>query len=262
VVVAEFPLAEPVRALRRGVPYGFSLATADTAGALPRYATGITPAVRWSHYQMAGGGLALLDQGLSGREITDRTPVIHLYNAAEKYRGYPNAWLSGAGRHVVRYALVAHAGEFAAARVPQLAWEFNQPPIVVDGCASAKPLSLLQTSANVIVEALRREGGEIELRLAECLGRAGEATVTLNLPHRGAALTDLVGGRRQPLPDGPKYTFPIRPQQIVTLRFRTAQPVAEIKPLTEWDTLVPEAKRAALRRYLPEVKGHPPAGGQ
>ncbi len=258
----EFPLAESVHALRRGVPFGFSQATADAAGALPRYATGITPAVRWSHYQMAGGGLALLDQGLSGREINDRTPVIYLYNAAEKYRGYPNAWLSGAGRHVVRYALVAHEGDFAAARVPQLAWEFNQPPIVVDGCASAKPVPFLDTSDNVIVEALRREGGEIELRLAECLGRGGEASVTLDLPHRGAALTDLVGGRRQLLSGGPSYKVPVRAQQIVTLRFRTAEPVAEIRPLTEWDELVPEAKRAALRRYLPDVKGHPPAGGQ
>jgi alpha-mannosidase len=262
VVVAEFPLAESVHALRRGVPFGFSQATADAAGALPRYATGITPAVRWSHYQMVGGGLALLDQGLSGREINDRTPVIYLYNAAEKYRGYPNAWLSEAGRHVVRYALVAHEGDFSAARVPQLAWEFNQPPIVVDGCASAKPVPFLDTSDNVIVEALRREGGEIELRLAECLGRGGEASVTLDLPHHGAALTDLVGGRRQPLSGGPSYKFPVRAQQIVTLRFRTAEPVAEIRPLTEWDELVPEAKRAALRRYLPDVKGHPPAGGQ
>jgi hypothetical protein len=98
--------------------------------------------------------------------------------------------------------------------------------------------------------------------LAECLGRGGEASVTLDLPHRGAALTDLVGGRRQSLRGGPKYTFPIRPQQIVTLRFATATVVAEIKALTEWDELVPEAKRAALRRYLPDVKGHPPAGGQ
>jgi alpha-mannosidase len=263
VVVAEFPLAEPVREVRRGIPYGFAHAAWATPNpALSGFSKGITPAVRWSHYQMADGGLALLDQGLSGRETNDRTAVIYLYNAAEKYRGYPNAWLSGAGRHVVRYALVAHAGDFTTARVPFLAWEFNQPPLVVDGCAATKPRSFLQTSDNVIVEALRREGGEIELRLAECLGRGGEASVKLDLPHRGAALTDLVGGRRQSLRGGPKYTFPIRPQQIVTLRFATATAVTEIKALTEWDELVPEAKRAALRRYLPDVKGHPPAGGQ
>jgi hypothetical protein len=262
VVVAEFPLAGPVHEVRRGIPYGFAHAAWATANAaLPGYAKGITPAVRWSHYQMGGSGVALLDQGLTGREINGDTPIIYLYNAVEKYRGYPNAWLSGAGRHVLRYALVAHAGDFATARIPQQAWEFNRPPLVVADCAPATPLPFLQTSDNVIVEALRREGGEIELRMAECVGRAGSATVTLNLPHRAAALTDLVGDRRQTLPGGPSYSFPVRPQQIVTLRFRTAAAVADIKVLTEWDELVPAHKRDALRRYLPDVKGHPPAGG-
>ncbi len=252
VVVAEFPLAGPVCEARRGIPYGFAQGVAK----------GITPAVRWSHYQMAGGGVALLDQGLSGRELNGNTPIIYLYNAAEKYRGYPNAWLSGAGKHVLRYALVTHAGDFATARIPQMAWEFNNPPVVVDGCASAKTKSFLQASDNVIIEALRREGGEIELRLAECLGRAGKASVTLNLPHLDAALTDMLGSNRQPLRGGPTYKFPVRPQQIVTMRFKAADAVAEVKSLAKWDALVPEKKREALRRYLPDVKGHPPAGGQ
>jgi alpha-mannosidase len=262
IVVAEFPLAGPVHEVRRGIPYGFAHAAwATPNAALPGFAKGITPAVRWSHYQMAGGGVALLDQGLTGREITGNTPIIYLYNAAEKYRGHPNAWLSGAGRHVLRYALVAHAGDFATAQIPQQAWEFNSPPLVVADCAQVQARPFVQTSDNVIVEALRREGGEIELRLAECVGRAGTASVTLNLPHRDAALTDLVGGRRQAVRGGPQYTFLVRPQQIVTMRFRTAAAVADIKPLTEWDELVPAHKRDALRRYLPDVKGHPPAGG-
>ncbi len=263
VVVAEFPLAAAVREVRRGIPYGFSQAAwPEPNPALPGVARGIAPAVRWSHYQLAGAGLALLDQGLSGRELNGNTPILYLVNAAEKYRGYPNAWLSGAGRHVVRYALAAHEGDFAEARIPQLAWEFNAPPIETDGCAAAEMPPILQTSDNVIVEALRREGGEIELRLAECLGRAAQASLTLNLPHLDAALTDLLGGHRQPLQGGPAYTFPVRPQQIVTLRFKTADAVPAVEPLTEWDELVPEHKRAALRRYLPDVKGHPPAGGQ
>ena len=43
------------------------------------------------------------------------------------------------------------------------------------------------------------------------------------------------------------------------MRFKTANAVPAVKPLTEWDELVPEKKREALRRYLPDVKGHPPA---
>lgn len=263
VVVAEFPLSSEVRAMRRGIPYGFSYASCvEPDPARDGCMKGIAPAVRWSHYQMADGGIALLDQGLSGREIVGNTPVIYLYNAAEKYRGYPNAWLSGAGRHVLRYALVAHAGDFPTARIPHAAWEFNSPPIVVAGCSPTKPMSIVETSDNVIVEALRREGNEIEVRLAECLGRAGKARVTLNVPHRDAAVTDLVGGNRQPLSGGPRYELSVRPQQIVTLRFHTESSVPQITPLTQWDELVPENKRAALRRYLPDVKGHPPAGGQ
>ena len=46
---------------------------------------------------------------------------------------------------------------------------------------------------------LRREGKDIEMRMTECLGSAGTAEVTLNLPHRGAALTNLRGGNPKPL---------------------------------------------------------------
>jgi hypothetical protein len=277
VVVAEFPLAAPVREVRRGIPYGFAHGWwTTTNAALPGFVKGITPAVRWSHYQMAGVGVALLDQGLTGREITDNTPIIYLYNANDTYRGHTNSWLSGKGRHVLRYALLPHTGDFTTVRVAQRAWEYNTPADV----PAVKTTEFLQTSDNVIVEALRREGSEIELRLAECLGKAGTAQVTLRLPHLDAALTDMLGGNRQPLlpegaapsapsakratterrpPDGKTYSFPIRPQQIVTMRFKTASVAPDVKPLTEWDELVPEKKREALRRYQPDVKGHPPA---
>jgi hypothetical protein len=115
------------------------------------------------------------------------------------------------------------------------------------------------TSDNVIVEALRREGSEIELRLVECWGEMGPAEVTLRLPHSAAALTDLVGANRQPLSGGPSYRFTVHPQQIVTLRFQTSTSVPDIQPLTDWTPLVPEAKRAALHQRL-DKKGHPPRG--
>ena len=262
VVLAEFPLAEDIAEVRRGIPYGFSHgAWAATNETLQGWTRGIVPAIRWSHYAFAGGGgVALLDRGLSGRELTGRTPVIFLLNTTEKYNGYPTPWLSGAGRHVLRYALVAHTGDWKDARIPQLAWEFNCPPMVVPDCAATKAQSFVQTSGNVIIEALRREGADIELRLVECVGLAGHAEVTLKLPHENAALTDLIGEHAQKLDGGPTYRFPVRPQQIVTLRFRTPSTVPEIQPLTQWDELVPPHKRAALNQYLPDVKGHPPHG--
>jgi alpha-mannosidase len=262
VVVAEFPLAEQITEVRRGIPYGFSHgAWAKPNPELHGWTKGITPAVRWSHYTLAGGGgVALLDVGLPGRELTEKTPIIFLYNATDKYYGYPNSWLSGKGTHQLHYSLVVHEGDWVKARIQQMAWEYNCPPLLIsEKKVPAAPQSYLQTSDNVIVAALRREGPDIELRMYECFGYAGQAEVTLNLPHTDARLTDLVGGRAKPLPAGPTYKFPIRPQEIVTMRFRAPSPVPDVKPLTRWDELVPESKREALNTRL-DAKGHPPRG--
>jgi hypothetical protein len=261
VVVAEFPLAEDITEVRRGIPYGLSHgAWSKPNSDLHGWTKGITPAVRWSHYTVAGGGgVAILDSGLTGRELTGRTPIIFLLNATEKYQGYPNSWLSGEGEHVLLYALVAHESAWRDARIPQMAWEFNSGAGYVPWNKDRTTASYLQTSDNVIVEALRREGPDIELRMYECFGYAGTAEVTLNLPHLDARLTDLVGGNAKPLPPGPTYKFPIRPQQIVTMRFRAPSAVPDVKPLTRWDDLVPEEKREALNTRI-DAKGHPPRG--
>jgi alpha-mannosidase len=259
VVVAEFPLASDVKEVRRAIPYGFThSAWPEPDAERPGFNQGITPAVRWSHYTVEGGGFAILDRGLSGRELNGRTPVIYLLNATDKYYGYPNSWLSGKGEHTLEYAILAHEGGWPEVRIQRAAWQYNSPPLAFAGSV-AEPLSILDTSDNVVVECVRRDGAFVEVRLAECLGRAGSARVTLHLPHTQAAQTDLLGGKAQSLRGGPAYSFPVRPQQIVTLRFRTAQAVAEPAPLLEWDPLVPEPKRPALRRYSPE-KGHPPRG--
>jgi len=262
VVVAEFPLAPRIAEARRGIPYGFAHGawpepTAERNG----YMKGITPAVRWSHYSLeGGGGVALLDRGLSGREIDGNTPLVFLINAVDKYMGYPCAWLSGKGMHHLQYALVVHGGPWEEARIPQMAWEYNAPPVVCMGAAKASDESLIQTSENIIVQAMRREGDDIEIRLFECLGRGGNATITVDVPHECAALTDLVGNRRVALEGSPTYRFDIRPQQIVTLRLKTDGRVPDVEPLTDWAPLAPEHKRPALSKYEAGLKGHPPAG--
>jgi alpha-mannosidase len=261
VVVAEFPLAVDIDEVRRAIPNGFSHgAWAQPNPELPGWTKGIVPAVGWIHYTLAGGGgLAILDRGLSGRELNDRTPIIYLLNATDKYYGWPNPWLSGKGKNVLTYALVAHEESWDQARIPQMAWEYNSPPVALPGRQVTPEKSFVQTSNNLIVPVIRREGKEIEMRLVECLGHAGTAEVTVNLPHQGAALTDLRGRNPQPLQGGPTYRFPVAPQQIVTMRFHTDSAVEEIKPILKWDDLVPLPKRAALHQYG-KYKGHPPRG--
>ncbi len=260
VVVSEFPLAADVAEVRRGIPYGFAhSAWPEPTAQLPDWNKGIVPAVRWSDYMLDGGaGFAIFDRGLSGRELTSRTPVLFLLNTTNKYYGYSNAWLSGEGRHLLEYAVMAHESPWTAARVPHAAWEYNSPPYVLAGFVH-QPGSFIETSENVIVEAVRREQQFLEIRMVECLGKAGNAHLTIDLPHLNASVTTLTGANAEPLRGGPRYEFPVRPQQIVTVRFRTKTAIAAPPPLLDWDPVVPPVKRPALHRYSSE-KGHPPRG--
>lgn len=261
LVVAEFPLAGDVPEVRRGIPYGFSHgAWSKPDPDLHGWTKGIVPAVRWIDFGLsAGGGVSIFDRGATGREIDGSTPVIHLLNAENEYHGYPNSWLSGAGKHLVSYALYPHEESWEA-RVPNAAWEYNCAPIAVQSCAVQEPRSILETSDNVIVEALRCETGHIELRMVECLGKSGKATVKLMLPHQRAVLTDLTGREQSVLPKSEIYTIDLKPQQIVTIHFKTETILQEAEAVTEWDRFVPEQKLATLHKYDPALVGHPPFG--
>lgn len=263
VVLAEFPLAETPREIRRGVPFGFShgawpVPRADLEG----ITHGILPAVRWSDYELSSGaGLAILDRGITGREITGSTPCLLLINTVEKYYGYENTWLSGAGKHRFIYALAVRDNSWKDSRVPRLAWEFNQPPVPSHTPQHADlKTQCIRTSPNLIVEVMRRDGADIELRMVECLGQSGMARVEVYLPHIGAALTDFHGDRAHTFSKGSAYEFTVRSQQIITLRLRTAISVPIVNPLIDWTSLSPKEKQTALCTYLPEVVGHPPRG--
>lgn len=262
VVVAEFPLAEEIAAVRRGIPYGFSHgAWAKPDPNLHGWTKGIVPVVRWIDFELVGGGgFAILDRGLSGRELNGKTPILYLLNAEDRYVGYENPWLSGKGSHVLSYAIAARNSSWERARIPHLAWEYNCPPAMIASSAAAPPQSFLATSDNVIVAALRREANYIELRMFECLGTAGKARVTMKLPHRSAALTDLAGRTLTSLPLSETYTVPVRPQQIVTMHFEVSSALPEPPPVKSWDRFVPAEKQAALHAYDPSLIGHPPFG--
>ena len=169
VVVAEFPLAGNVTEVRRGIPYGFAHSGWSRPDPkLPGWNKGIVPAIRWMDFSLAaGGGLALLDRGLTGREINGNTPVIYLLNAVDKYHKLDNLWTTGKGRHLCEYALFPHDQTWEHAAIPMRAWEYSQPPIMIVEAEGGDDAPILETSGNIVVEALRREGDKIELRFAE-----------------------------------------------------------------------------------------------
>jgi hypothetical protein len=141
-----------------------------------------------------------------------------------------------------------------------MAWEYNREPVVIPGRAVSQPKSFIETSENVIVEAMRREGNHIELRLVEFVGSPGTARVKLNLLHGNPTFTDLTGRKKSSLRKASEYMFSIKPQQIVTMRFETKGSLAAPEPIKAWDPFVPEDKLPALHAYDPKLKGHPPFG--
>ncbi len=271
IVSVDFPLLGTVTERTRGIPFGFS-STDPSRMSRPAdyylnsdhvtygYSEAILPAIRWSNYQLAGGGgMALLDQGLTGHELNDHTVTLDLLNAQSNYRNTPNELLRGLGVHEFNYAILPHAGSWQEAQIPRRAWEFNAPVYANASSRLEKPQSFLSTSDNLIVEAIRRVGRQIEVRLSEWSGAAGTGEVTIRLPHNSARLTNLMGEQGVVLTGGPTYRFPVRPQQIVTLRFDASSGVQEPSPLRNWASLVPSAKQKALKVRL-QSKGHPPRG--
>jgi alpha-mannosidase len=271
LITVDFPLAADVRERTRGIPYGFAaIDPKHPFRPLPEYAVGeaqhygfsdaILPAVGWSDYQLAGGfGTALFSEGLAAHELNGRTVTLGLFNAHAKYNGWPNKLMAGQGTHHFRYALAPHNGSWQAGRIPQMAWEFSGPVLARSGSRAGLRQPFLETSDNIIVGALRRREKQIELRVYEWKGKAGEGQITLRLPHGKVFLTNLMGEHPSPLAGGPAYRYPIRPQQIVTMRFDTDSEVASPELTRAWQPLVPSNKRPDLSRRL-TLKGHPPFG--
>jgi alpha-mannosidase len=219
----------------------------------------IRPAIRWSSYDLQQGGtLALLDRGTPGREVQGNIVSIQLLNAHEAYRGYPNPSLSGRPTHRFAYAMLVGEDGWPALDVPRRAWEFNAAPWVRPSHLPADTQrSWLETSANVIVESVRREGDQLEVRFVDWTGQGGDAEVRVNAPHRSAARTDLLGERPQPLPVAATYRLPMAPQEIVTLRLQVESTVEAVPPDLDYRRLAPPAKRASFdirhdRRGEPE----------
>lgn len=270
LVTVDFPFAGPVNRRTRGIPFGFSEGPPREDWLQPQpyflaraaehqqlgYSAAVMPALGWSDYRLAGGGgLTLIDEGLPMHEFALDHLTLGLINAVSQYRGLPNEELRGLGRHRFRFALLPHEGEWREAEAPLRAREFQEPPLLME---RGVPLAeVVRTSPNLVLEAVRRDGRDLELRLTEWRGEAGIAWVECLAPHRSARRTNLLGEEPQPLGRAARYRFAVMPQEIITLRFELRGAIEPPPVLTSWAPLVPEGKRAALRMRLRE-KGHPP----
>jgi hypothetical protein len=240
----------------RGIPYGFST---ELVEALSLRGEGVHPVICWSSYKLRNGaGFAILDRGVTGRQVTEKTVSVMLNVTSYVYDSLPAGWLSGQGKHHFEFAFVGYYDNEIETQIQQLAREFNSPPFFETSAIKLENKSFVSTSDNIIIQSIRRVENELEIRFVECRGVKGIAELQINLPVTEARLTNFLGEGDRKLQGSTNYLIPVRPQEIVTVRLKTATNVKKNHPLLDWSPLVPKNKRKFLMHYDSKLLGHPP----
>jgi alpha-mannosidase len=201
------------------------------------------PAQNWADYSANGRGLAILNRGLPGNNVTDDTMMVSLLRSTrlEVYgsddSGFDPAKASESdtalelGKHIAHdYALVPHTGTWQDAQVYRAGLEFNNPLVArnIDSHAGAmsKRWGLLQVSApDIVVSALKpSRDGEIALRIYEAAGKPVQhATIRFAMRVAAAREANLIEDPGKQLEiDGNTISFDLHAYEIKTFRLRLA----------------------------------------
>jgi alpha-mannosidase len=201
------------------------------------------PAQNWVDYSSGGRGLAILNCGLPGNNVTDdimmvsllRSTRLQVYGADDS--GFDPAKASESdtalelGKRIAHdYALVPHAGSWQDAQVYRTGLEFNNPLVAqnIDAHAGAMPKrwGLFEVSApDVVVSALKpSRDGEVALRVYEAAGQlAQHAEVHFALALASAREANLIEDPGKQLKiSGNTISFDLHPYEIKTFRLSFA----------------------------------------
>lgn len=199
------------------------------------------PAQNWMDCSDATHGVALLNHGLPGNNLSGGTLMLSLlrstsiqsYGFMGGYEGQSSELALELNRELTfRYALMPHTGDWSAARVYRAGWEFNRPLLVSPAALHSGSLpprwGLLDLDAdNVVVSACKpARDGRLVLRVYEAAGKAtAAATVRFHTAVRSAHAANLMED------PGPKlhlqkdlFEFSLRPFEIRTF-------LIELQPL-------------------------------
>ena len=196
------------------------------------------PGHRWMDLSQPGLGLAVLDDGKLGRSCSGNELGLSLLRAPD----FPDPD-ADRGRHVFRYALYPHAGDFRQAHVARQADELAEPPLLIPlsglgalnrGSEDLAPFELeLDDDRDVEVACLKpaEDGVGLILRLVERHGGRTEAVLRWKLPVSSVQPVDLlelpVERELTHAADDRVTRFSLRPFEILTLRVglgRTRRP--------------------------------------
>jgi hypothetical protein len=121
-----------------------------------------------------------------------------------------------------RHGLLPHAAGFSNAQRLQASAEFAQKMAVVvgkpaEGSLPGRKSFVTLKPDGVQLSSLRMANSRLEMRLVEVEGQETGATVSLNLPLKSVAETDLLGESSRPVaPAGNQFNCRIRPWKVQT----------------------------------------------
>ncbi len=178
---------------------------------------------RFADLSDPGYGVSLLNNGKYGHSVLDNVMSLSLVRGPL----YPDPYADD-GRHEFAYAILPHAGDWAAAGIPAAAFAFNSPLIAMPAAGAKAGTSLLTASgATMELGSVKRaEAGEgIIVRLFEPNGGRGPVRLRFDRPVAGVEAVNLleesepesVAGLTL---EGDTVAFTVRPFQVVTLRVR------------------------------------------
>ncbi len=174
-------------------------------------------------------GVALLNDCKYGHDVTGSRLRLTLLRTSYAPDPVPEK-----GRHVLRYALLPHEGDWREGRVMRRAYEFNRPVIAYvaaphGGELPARYSFVSLQPANLVLVALKRaEDGEGSIvRFFEAHGEKASATMSFSRGVASAVETNCVEVKREGSTlrrlDAHTVTLEVGPHQIKTLRIRWAE---------------------------------------
>ena len=168
-----------------------------------------------------GYGVAMLNDCKYGHDIHDSVMRLTLIKSAT----YPSPDADRC-KHEFSYSLVPHEGDYRAAGIVQMAYDFNAPMV---GCEVGKQegklaerFSLVSLSQpNVILETVKQaeDGSGTVLRMYEAYNQRTDVQVCFGFNAKRVVLCDLMENEQKELPlVNNTVTLPCKPFEIITLK--------------------------------------------
>ncbi len=186
----------------------------NTSYDLARYEV---PGHKWSDLSESDFGVALLSESKYGYSTFGNTMRLSLLRSTK----YPDT-AADMGRQEFAYAIMPHAGTWAQADVVAEAHRFNMPVRWLPGVC--EPMSFASVNdGNLVLDTIKRaeSGNGIILRLYECHGSRGTATLTCAMPFKSATRCGALEQEKESLPvNHDKISISYEPFKIITIKLQ------------------------------------------